>query len=111
MSMMHTPDGASNRANAPRRVGESPRRPRQSLTRFPPFLRRTTHRDRRTFKRDHEARQIGGPTMRSRNLVSSAVAVLVVVAAGIALTAARRSDRVERTDFHTVVTATTPAYD
>jgi FtsP/CotA-like multicopper oxidase with cupredoxin domain len=49
--------------------------------------------------------------MRSRNLVSSAVAMLALGALGISITAARRGDRVERIDFHTVVTATTPAWD
>jgi nitrite reductase (NO-forming) len=48
---------------------------------------------------------------RSRKLVSSAVAILALGATAVALTAARRSDRVERIDFHTVVTATAPAYD
>jgi nitrite reductase (NO-forming) len=49
--------------------------------------------------------------MRSRNLVSAAVLFASLGVAGIALTAARRGDSVERVDFHTVVTATTPAYD
>jgi nitrite reductase (NO-forming) len=49
--------------------------------------------------------------MRYRKLVSSVVAVTMLGLAGVALTAARRGDRIERTDFHSVVTATTPAYD
>ena len=49
--------------------------------------------------------------MRSRNLVSSAIALLALGASGIALTAARRGDTVERVDFHGVITATTPAFD
>src|SRR5688500_18598166 len=49
--------------------------------------------------------------MRYRKLVSSAVAVTMLGLAGVALTAARRGDTIERTDFHSVVTATAPAYD
>ena len=49
--------------------------------------------------------------MRSRTLVSSAAALLAIGALGVVVTAARRSDVVERIDFHTVVTATTPSYD
>ncbi len=49
--------------------------------------------------------------MRSRTLVSSAAALVAIGALGVAVTAARRSDIVERIDFRTVITATTPAYD
>jgi len=52
--------------------------------------------------------------MRSRALLPSltATAALVAMAAGaFALTAARRSERVERTDFGKTVRSTTPTYD
>ena len=49
--------------------------------------------------------------MRNRTLASSVIAVASVALAGVVLTAARRGDKVERIDFHTTVTATTPAYD
>jgi len=49
--------------------------------------------------------------MRSRTLAASALALVAIGISGGALTAARRNDKVERIDFHTVVTTTTPAYD
>jgi nitrite reductase (NO-forming) len=48
---------------------------------------------------------------RSRKLISSAVVLVTLGAAAAVLTAARRGDKVERIDFHTVVTTTNPAYD
>src|SRR5688572_22738747 len=49
--------------------------------------------------------------MVSLKLVSSAVALLALGTSGVVLTAARRGDVIERVDFHTTVTATTPAHD
>jgi nitrite reductase (NO-forming) len=49
--------------------------------------------------------------MRTRTVAASAATLLAIGVAGVVLTAARRGDKVERIDFHTMVTATTPAYD
>ncbi len=49
--------------------------------------------------------------MRPRTLASSVIAATSIAVAGVALTAARRGDTIERIDFRTTVTATTPAYD
>ena len=49
--------------------------------------------------------------MYSRKLLSPAIAAVVIGAAGVALTAARRGERIERIDFNTTVTATEPAFD
>src|SRR5688572_8633074 len=61
--------------------------------------------------REHDAHPFGGSSMRTRTVAASAVTFLALGLGGVVLTAARRSDRVERIDFHTTVTATTPAYD
>lgn len=49
--------------------------------------------------------------MRSRNIIKSLIATAAIGAAGVGLAAARGGDTVERVDFNTVRTATTPAYD
>jgi nitrite reductase (NO-forming) len=49
--------------------------------------------------------------MLTNRMVFSSFAALAVVGGALALTAARRGDRVERVDFDKVVRATSPAYD
>ena len=49
--------------------------------------------------------------MWSRTLISSTIAFSAVVAAGLSLSAARRSPVIERVDFGKTITATVPAYD
>jgi len=49
--------------------------------------------------------------MRSRSLVQLLVAGGAIAVSGVAITAARTTDTVERVDFGTVRTATSPAYD
>jgi nitrite reductase (NO-forming) len=49
--------------------------------------------------------------MRTRTVAASVATLLAIGGTGVVLTAARRGDRIERIDFHSTVTATTPAYD
>src|SRR5262245_21723896 len=49
-------------------------------------------------------------TMRTRNLVSSAVALAALAGGGLAITAARKGSTVQTVDFAKKVTATQPAF-
>lgn len=49
--------------------------------------------------------------MKRRNALTSTVVALTVAASALMMTAARRTDRVERIDFDRVQRATTPAFD